>query len=329
MKNSIKAFLIGIIVLSMPVSINAQALVADHNAVHEFDQIPAEYITAAKNLVKMYYGHTSHGSQISSGIAELERLNSFYNYTNGYVSAEDELSYVETSPDAGYYPEWYDNTVSQLNNSSAHRNTVMWAWCGQVSGMAEATMNSNYLNPMANLEDTYQDVDFIYMTGHLDTTGSTGNLHQRNEQIRNAANQRGGILFDFADIERFDPDGNDYLDLGAGAIEGDGCRYDGGGNWCLEWCAANPTSDLCSDIEEGCGHSFDLNCNMKARAFWWMLARMAGWEGTGGDSFTPTNSITSTGSCGLIKTVSPSQGILLIALILLPLFIFRRKNCAK
>ena len=286
MGNIIKAIIITLTLLIPSVTFS-QAIVADHNSVQEFDQIPENYLTAAKNLVKMYYGHTSHGSQISSGIAELERLDSFYAYTNGWVPAQDELSYVETSPDAGYYPAWFDNTVNQLNNNSGHRNTVMWSWCGQVSGITEATMNSNYLTPMADLASDYPDVDFIYMTGHLDTTGSTGNLHQRNEQIRNAANQRGGILFDFADIERFDPDGNDYLDLGAGAIEGDGCRYDGGGNWCTEWCDANSTSDLCSDIEEGCGHSFDLNCNMKARAFWWMLARMAGWDGTGGTDSTP------------------------------------------
>ena len=37
---------------------------------------------------------------------------------------------------------------------------------------------------MNQLENEYPNMRFIYMTGHLDGTGSSGNLHQRNEQIR-------------------------------------------------------------------------------------------------------------------------------------------------
>ena len=36
---------------------------------------------------------------------------------------------------------------------------------------------------------------------------ASGNVNQRNEQIRNYARNNNKILFDFADIESFDPDG--------------------------------------------------------------------------------------------------------------------------
>jgi len=37
---------------------------------------------------------------------------------------------------------------------------------------------------MSSFEISYPDVVFIYMTGHLDGSGEAGNLHLRNEQIR-------------------------------------------------------------------------------------------------------------------------------------------------
>ena len=64
------------------------------------------------------------------------------------------------------------------------------------------------------------------MTGHLDTTGVDGNLHQRNEQIREYCSTNNKWLFDFADIESNDPDGYYYLDKAAY----DTCSYDSDGN---------------------------------------------------------------------------------------------------
>jgi hypothetical protein len=148
----------------------------------------------------------------------------------------------------------------------------MWAWCGQVSDASQAYIQS-YLETMNQFETDYPGMRFIYMTGHLDGSGPSGNLHQRNEQIRAYCMAHNKVLFDFADIERYNPDGVDFL----GRSANDACDYDDG-NWADEWCAANPGSSLCDTCEDGCNHSRSLNCNMKARAFWWMMARLAGWN---------------------------------------------------
>ena len=51
------------------------ALIIDHNAANDFDRIPSAWLDAAKALT-LHYAHTSHGSQITSGLAALEQRDS-------------------------------------------------------------------------------------------------------------------------------------------------------------------------------------------------------------------------------------------------------------
>ena len=269
-----------------------EALVADHLAAAAFNDIPDTYIEQAKDLFKMTYGHTSHGSQIVSGMGVLEASDALYAFFDDHyyyrfgppnpIAPAGNLSLWDTVPggDLGNPDRvtWKSLTEVMLTNSGGDytiyphfRNLVMWSWCGQVSSASEADINT-YLSLMEELETAFPDVTFVYMTGHLDGGGETGNLHLRNEQIRAYCIANDKVLFDFADIESYDPSGNYFLDLGAN----DACDYSGG-NWADQWCAANPGSDLCAATS--CAHSRALNCNLKARAFWWMMARLAGWDG--------------------------------------------------
>ncbi len=67
-------------------------------------------------------------------------------------------------------------------------------------------------------------------------TGETGNgnVHFNNQYIRQHCQNHGRVLFDFADIEAYDPDGNYYWDLEMY----DNLDYSGG-NWAAQWIAAN------------------------------------------------------------------------------------------
>jgi hypothetical protein len=267
--------LLGIAFIAMPISVFARQtpLIADHTTTN-LGRIPSYWVEQAKANLRLSYGHTSHGSQIVSGMGVLmaDPLYSFN--TNGAVTS-GVLSLADYTPsgDLGSpdRTSWATRTRTYLNTPGNNRNVVVWSWCGQAASASESEM-ATYLDLMNQLEIDFPDVTFIYMTGHLDGSGVDGQLNQRNQQIRNYVIANNKVLFDFADIESFDPDGNEFLSLDAN----DGCYYNGG-NWATEWCAANPGSALCQSCS--CAHSLALNCNLKARAFWWLLARLAGWSG--------------------------------------------------
>ncbi|MCK5057312.1 MAG: hypothetical protein KAT34_11690 [Candidatus Aminicenantes bacterium] len=289
-----KIFLLFLILNIAVYYTNAQeAVIIDHTCT-DISQIPDYWIQQAKANLRIGYGHTSHGSQLATGI-ETFRGNpgSLYYYTySGWglvpgVFLNDYWGNAGGAADLGHNGDlgWRDAAITMLNLPDNDRNVVIWSWCGGVSDNTVAGINT-YLNAMNQLEQAYPGVTFIYMTGHLDGSGTAGNLHLRNEQIRAYCIANNKILFDFADIESYDPDGNGFLGRGAD----DDCYYYGG-NWADEWIAANPGSEL-AQLASACGscaHSRRLNCVLKGRAFWWMMARVAGWEGGAGPAISITS----------------------------------------
>jgi hypothetical protein len=235
-------------------------IVADHLAAAAFNAIPAAFIDSARATYHIFYGHTSHGNQAIVGAEMLAGEEARYAVNAGAGS----LSITEEWTDLGHEGdlEWVAVTRGVLDEPGNNVNLVMWSWCGGVSDNTEAGINI-YLNAMNQLESDYSQVVFVYMTGHLDGTGPSENLHARNNQIRDYCRANSKVLFDFADIESYDPDGT---------------YYPYGSDWC-EWCETWCTSHACPDCED-CDHSVCFNCYQKGKAFWWMLARLAGWSGS-------------------------------------------------
>ncbi len=272
-------------------------LIVDHTSV-DITAVPQAWIEAAKQQLHIAYGHTSHGSQLTDGMSGLVGFangglglalpNNIFVWNEGGSGGALDLDDYAMGGDVGYYPDWVNNTRSYLGTpdpvtgrgqSHPNVNVIIWSWCGQASGRTEETMISTYLAPMTQLELDYPGVTFIYMTGHSDGSGEEGNLHLRNQQIRDYCIENNKVLYDFYDIELYDPDGNYYGDKDVN----DNCDYDSDGNgsldknWALDWQTAH--TERTDWYECSCAHSQSLNCNQKAYAVWALWARLAGWDG--------------------------------------------------
>ncbi len=285
---AMKKLLIPLLV-TVPVFINAQhPLIIDHNII-DLHEIPAAWIDSAKAKLFIGYGHTSHGSQLISGMDAIESYFTDGTYNWSHSGGEGVLHLFEGAGyDEGYleldcgYSGWDDQTREFLD-SFPGCNVIIWSWCGQVNDVDVA---AHYLAPMEQLESEYPEVKFVYMTGHLEGLGPEGSLHTANQQIRDYCNSNNKILFDFADIEKYKPyNDTNYQEYFAD----DGCYYNhpqgDERNWADEWLAANPAHELAqiSQLCESCAHSVSLNCVKKGNACWHMWARIAGWEDDDGD----------------------------------------------
>jgi hypothetical protein len=256
-----------------------EIITIDHNATN-INRIPAQWIDSAKSKLRIAYGHTSHGSQLISGMQGLisfkgDRYSFNATGTNGALILKD--TPFSNASDLGNPDRvaWAAATRNYLN-ADQDINVVIWSWCGQVSG-SDSSDIAIYLRLMSSLEQDYPLVRFVYMTGHLDGTGSARNLNVRNQQIRDYCQTNKKVLFDFADVESYDPDGLvNYMELGAN----DNCDYDSSGtsrNWAQRW--QNTHTENVDWYSCSTAHSQSLNGNRKSYAAWWLWARLAGWSG--------------------------------------------------
>ncbi len=264
------------------------ATAIDHRHV-DVRQLTAERINRAMSELHIAYGHTSHGSQLTDGMSGLVGFANgggkglaltqdifAWNY-GGHEGALDLRDGV-LCDDVGYYPAWVVCTSNYLNDpANADVNVVIWSWCGQMDDKyAGGTLTNEYLAPMAAFERNYPNVTFVYMTGHVDIWDDANNKAAC-EAIRNWCSVSNRVLYDFNDIEHYNPDGAyfEFVNDDCGVYNGAGGSQIG--NWAVAWQTSHVQN--VDWYECNSAHSEPLNANLKAYAAWALWCRIAELRG--------------------------------------------------
>jgi len=273
--------------------------------------IPKEYIDKARKNLHIAYQHTSHGTQAARGVFGLPEFKPGDDVLFGITNKDQQANkldfndnvlsaYAEAGVDASDLSRnetaFIQATRNYLNDPANDRiNVIMWSWCNIAGHHPEV----NYLPGMGQLISEYgpggskigsgQDqrenvVTFIFMTGHANYGGNVGDKKPKNQAdlITEYCINNKQYCLDYYAIDTHDMEGKYWEDA-----TDDGYSDAYGGNFYKDWQDAHSKGTDWYDNRElpggnvvfGAHNSQHITANRKAFAMWWILARIAGWDG--------------------------------------------------
>ena len=273
--------------------------------------IPVEFIDKARKNLHIAYQHTSHGTHVSYGLFGLldykDGDDALFGITNNKPT-DNKLDfhdyaiakYAEDGEDASDLSHNETAFIQATRNflddpKNAAINVIMWSWCN----IAGHDVDINYLPGMQTLIEEYgtggskigtgsgqreNAVHFIFMTGHANKNDNTGNKkpHDQAKLITDFCNEHKYFCLDYYSIDTHDMDDNYWEDAGD---NGNSDSY--GGNFYQDFQDSHSAGDGYFEnkkapggpVTYGAHNTQHITANRKAFAMWWILARIAGWNG--------------------------------------------------
>ena len=274
----------------------------------------------------LVYAGESHSAAIRTGLALLESINPKFqvniteagtpeSYTDSHLRASC-ATWGDLTRSTGWIysygeEDWFtsstaiNRTKSGITYCNTHSLVIAamglgWCWDTEINTTDEFNLYLNATDEyITHCTNNSYSTKVFFTTGTVDGyTGLTGySKHLGYELIR--AHVSGGnnrILFDYADILCYD-DNSEVPNT---------TSYDG---------HVYPIITTTNSLPEQTGHISNAGALRLAKAMWWMLARIAGWDG--GEGSVPVSGITVTGAGGA-STITQDKGTLALTATVTP-----------